>query len=355
MQTNPYKPLPAVFLDVYAWLKAVEKFKTIPMEGVFRHADRWARICTPCYFLLPHEAPIEPAARMLLENYLGKNITCYTSEEMMLRDGLKVWLSPALDFVSPVIMRNKAPFIRVAILHDILAHQGHFGLGKPAQFEAGAAFNDVLAYVSVTTLHDFNAVARDHASRIAFIPYGCFHHLNEYPDVTGWRQGDMALSVHSLYRRKNFHIANAIVRQLMNYDHVHVGRNFEMDESELVSFSLKHGVRFLGPISDSALEDAYRYAGAFICMSHSEGFSMPPMEAMLYGVREIILSDIPIHREVYGRYSVTFLPPVMPRPEDAKFLRYVIPEEQRKDIFSRYSFENVARHLYDYLEANSRV
>ena len=59
-------------------------------------------------------------------------------------------------------------------------------------------------------------------------------------------------------------------------------------------------IKFLGRISDEELRSYYAQASLFVYPSLYEGFGMPPMEAVACGCRNVVLSDIPVFREVYG-------------------------------------------------------
>jgi alpha-1,2-rhamnosyltransferase len=52
-------------------------------------------------------------------------------------------------------------------------------------------------------------------------------------------------------------------------------------------------------LSDAELAHAYRHAKALVFPSHVEGFGLPIIEAMQHGL-PVIVSDIPVHREVAG-------------------------------------------------------
>lgn len=58
-------------------------------------------------------------------------------------------------------------------------------------------------------------------------------------------------------------------------------------------------VDFLDYVTDSELSNLYQNATALIYPSYMEGFGIPPLEAMACGI-PVIVSDIPVFREVYG-------------------------------------------------------
>lgn len=59
-------------------------------------------------------------------------------------------------------------------------------------------------------------------------------------------------------------------------------------------------ISFTGFVSDEELKNYYHYADLFVFPSLYEGFGLPPLEAMASGCREVLCSDIPVLREIYG-------------------------------------------------------
>jgi glycosyltransferase involved in cell wall biosynthesis len=64
-------------------------------------------------------------------------------------------------------------------------------------------------------------------------------------------------------------------------------------------------VTFTGFISDERLMEYLSSAALLVQPSLYEGFGLPPLEAMVLGTRALI-SDIPVFREIYDAYPVTF-------------------------------------------------
>jgi glycosyltransferase involved in cell wall biosynthesis len=58
-------------------------------------------------------------------------------------------------------------------------------------------------------------------------------------------------------------------------------------------------IKFLGYISDTQLVDLYGQADIFVSVSLYEGFGFPPLEALASGCN-VLVSDIPSHREIFG-------------------------------------------------------
>ena len=66
-------------------------------------------------------------------------------------------------------------------------------------------------------------------------------------------------------------------------------------------------VEFLGPVDDRGLATSYRDSLAFVFPSLWEGFGLPTLEAQRCGT-PVILSDIPVFREVAGQTGIYFDP-----------------------------------------------
>jgi glycosyltransferase involved in cell wall biosynthesis len=66
-------------------------------------------------------------------------------------------------------------------------------------------------------------------------------------------------------------------------------------------------VHYLGYVSNIELAYLYNMATFFIYPSLYEGFGLPPLEAMACGT-PVLLSNIPVHREIYGDAAYYFDP-----------------------------------------------
>lgn len=61
-------------------------------------------------------------------------------------------------------------------------------------------------------------------------------------------------------------------------------------------------VRFTGFLTGAELLDLYRHAAVMVSASRAEAFPLPPGEALAMAI-PVVLSDIPPHRELYGRWA----------------------------------------------------
>jgi glycosyltransferase involved in cell wall biosynthesis len=64
-------------------------------------------------------------------------------------------------------------------------------------------------------------------------------------------------------------------------------------------------VEFTGFVSNDRLKILLAEAALLVQPSLYEGFGYPPLEAMTVGT-EALISDIPVFREIYGDFPVTF-------------------------------------------------
>lgn len=79
---------------------------------------------------------------------------------------------------------------------------------------------------------------------------------------------------------------------------------------ELVSRIVRHpqynrSLFMFNDLSDAELEYCYQHARGLIFPSHAEGFGLPVVEALQHGLH-VMVSDIPIHREVGREYCTYF-------------------------------------------------
>ena len=86
------------------------------------------------------------------------------------------------------------------------------------------------------------------------------------------------------------------------------GRKGWMMDKELAGIREKYSDRICltGFIDEDDLKEAYSHADIFVDASVYEGFGMPSLESLSYGVKHVLVSDIPAHREVLGEDAVYF-------------------------------------------------
>lgn len=87
-----------------------------------------------------------------------------------------------------------------------------------------------------------------------------------------------------------------------------VGKDFSHDECVYIKFlNLQTQVINKGRISDEELQSLYIKAKVYISPSLIEGFGLPLLEAMKF-YTPLLISDIPIYREIIGNNAIYFDP-----------------------------------------------
>lgn len=112
---------------------------------------------------------------------------------------------------------------------------------------------------------------------------------------------------------KNFSVilhALAIARSRLDLDVVAVGGapTLESWECDLVTRArMEDRIHLVGTRSDDELRDLYAGAAAVVVPSLGEGFGIPLVEGMAAGA-QIVVSDIPVFREIAGDAAIYFDP-----------------------------------------------
>lgn len=96
-------------------------------------------------------------------------------------------------------------------------------------------------------------------------------------------------------------------------------------------------------ITDESLALLYRGALAYVCPSLNEGFSLSPLEAQSIGV-PLLLSDIPVHKEIYGDSALYFEPTSTLDLSD-KLLQMERDINLRNDLIAK-GLENVKKYSW---------
>jgi glycosyltransferase involved in cell wall biosynthesis len=103
---------------------------------------------------------------------------------------------------------------------------------------------------------------------------------------------------------------------------------------------------FTGFIPDGALRKLLGEASLLVQPSLYEGFCLPPLEAMTMGTQALI-SDIPVFREIYGEFPVTFFKAGDSGDLKQKLLSLLKDKKTQKlslppDLAEKYTFEKTA-------------
>lgn len=109
-------------------------------------------------------------------------------------------------------------------------------------------------------------------------------------------------------------------------------------------------VHFLGYLSDSEVKALMQSCKAFLFTSFYEGFGMPPLEASGVGAK-IIVSDIPVMREIFGNVA-HYIDPGDTRVNLDELLRQ--PVDNPVPVLEKYSWKKCAERLLESLKEFSR-
>lgn len=126
-------------------------------------------------------------------------------------------------------------------------------------------------------------------------PSDVFHRDGENSDSTD----SFILAVSSLDPRKNLSLVFEAYLKSEQKVPLYVIGDRHPAFGEVVLPENDH-IRFLGRVSDAELCDYYSRCSLFVYPSLYEGFGLPPLEAMAAGCRHVVLSDIPVFKEVFG-------------------------------------------------------
>ena len=126
--------------------------------------------------------------------------------------------------------------------------------------------------------------------------------------------------VGSLQRNKNIiKLCEGFGEFLKKYEHdfdlVIVGKidsHYPGIKSECLALPCAENLVFTGPVDDADLDALYGGAYAFVSASLFEGFGLPGLEAMNFGL-PLAVSNIPVFNEIYQNGAIYFDPS---NPED---------------------------------------
>lgn len=105
-------------------------------------------------------------------------------------------------------------------------------------------------------------------------------------------------------------------------------------------------VKFFNSVTDDDLSVLFREASLLVQPSLYEGFGIPPLEAMFFGTKALI-SDIPVFREVYNEFPVTFFKPDDPVDLKENILSILKNKEPpliylTNELINKYSYKKTS-------------
>jgi len=125
----------------------------------------------------------------------------------------------------------------------------------------------------------------------------------------------------------------------------------------IVHDSESDAVSFTGFISDEELMKCLVEASLLVQPSLYEGFGLPPLEAMVLGTKALI-SDIPVFKEIYNEFPVTFFKAGDTKELKNKLLELLkntpLPVLQNEllseELLSKYTFKKTAHKILREIE-----
>jgi glycosyltransferase involved in cell wall biosynthesis len=118
------------------------------------------------------------------------------------------------------------------------------------------------------------------------------------------------------------------------------------DAADIENIGDLANAEFLGYVSDEKAQNLMQNAKAFLFPSFYEGFGLPPMEVLALGT-PVIVSDIPVLREIYGS-SAHYIDPHNYDVDLEKILQE--PVAPANEVLERFSWEKSAEMLKEVLE-----
>ncbi len=151
--------------------------------------------------------------------------------------------------------------------------------------------------------------------------------FERYPQL---KEKNYYFSMASLAPNKNVKWIVEAAKQHPNYVFVIAGGG-EFDEDKPAN------VMFLGYVSDEDAKLLMAHCKAFLFPTFYEGFGIPPLEALSCGASQILISDTPCMREIYGKYA-SYVNPHKPK-------EWIVEEQKDfhvEELLDKYSWKAAA-------------
>ncbi|WP_312078145.1 glycosyltransferase family 1 protein [Chryseobacterium sp.] len=126
--------------------------------------------------------------------------------------------------------------------------------------------------------------------------------------------------------------------------------NFKTGDPEIVKeVSINKEIIFTGKINDTALFKIIENANVLVQPSSYEGFGMPPLEALYLGT-PVVVSEIPVFREIYSNLPVAFFDLSNVNDLKEKILKSNAADKKnfscsKDEILKQFNYENSAKML----------
>lgn len=153
------------------------------------------------------------------------------------------------------------------------------------------------------------------------------------------------LCVSSIDPRKNFARLVEACQGLTGAKLYIVGKYNRVFSQQMALDTTPDHIQFLGRVSDEELVRLYNQAACFVFPSLYEGFGLPPLEAMACGC-SVLVSDIPVEREVCGDAALYFNP-LDPHNILHTITQYLNDADVIKEKMRQKGFENITRFSWE--------
>ncbi len=168
--------------------------------------------------------------------------------------------------------------------------------------------------------------------------------FNDYPVIT---EKPYFFSLGSRFKHKNIEWVYAAARQNPQYQFVITGYDNVAQYSNDIVSKAPENCLFTGYLSDEKIKALMRGCRAFIFPSLSEGFGIPPLEALSVGA-ELIISNASCLPEVYGDCAHYIDPNNYENIDLDEILKGQIGDGQA--VLDKYSWEKSAKALLKCIE-----
>lgn len=148
-------------------------------------------------------------------------------------------------------------------------------------------------------------------------------------DTFNLKNKEYYLFVGSNFPHKNINLIYDLAKVSKDKHFVIVSQDYQAKKEDNVTL-INQGIK------NRELKALYTHAEALILLSSFEGFGMPPLEALVNGTKNIILSDIPIFREIYGD-EPTYIDITKPIKEFPLLKK--LPENYLNTLLDKYSWK----------------
>jgi len=290
------------------------RFLTQPMTGVERYAYSICRALVDLQqsfvIVCPH-ADIQPCydtSNMQIIRYgIGNSHFWEQCVLPFFFVGKKDYIVLSFTGLGSILIRNK-----IMTVHDLSflfnrswfskAYYWWYKLMTPLAIKSSKDIITVSQYSKQEILRFYPFIQEDKISVI----YGAIDNDRFYIKKVASPNADrFALAVSSLDPRKNFPMLIKAFKGIEGCQLLIVGKHnrvFSEQENEQ-----SDNIRFLGRVSDDELLRLYNQAECLIFPSIYEGFGLPLLEAMACEC-PVLVSDIPVFKEVCGEAAVYFNP-----------------------------------------------